>query len=121
MAKNILGTDLEDCCLELATGFFRDGSCDTCDEDLGMHTVCAQMTKEFLAFSKKSGNDLSTPREEFDFPGLKPGDRWCICLPRWIEALEAGVAPKILPRSTHESALKYVPLEVLEKHTLMDG
>lgn len=121
MAKNILGTDLEDCCLELATGFFRDGSCDTCDEDLGMHTVCAVMTEEFLVFSKKHGNDLSTPVEDFDFPGLKPGDRWCLCLPRWIEALEAGVAPKIFPRSTHESALKHVPLEVLEKHTVMDS
>jgi uncharacterized protein len=121
MAKNILGTDLEDCCLDLATGFFRDGSCDTCDEDLGMHTVCAEMTEEFLVFSKKSGNDLSTPREDYDFPGLKPGDRWCICLPRWIEALEAGVAPNILPRSTHESALEYVALEVLEKHAIKDG
>lgn len=121
MAKNILGTDLEDCCLDPATGFFRDGSCDTCDEDLGMHSVCAEMTEEFLSFSKKSGNDLSTPREEFDFPGLKPGDRWCICLPRWIEALEAGVAPKILPRSTHQSALNHVPLEVLEKYAIIDA
>ncbi len=120
MAKNTLGTDLEDCCLDPATGFFRDGSCDTCDEDLGMHTVCAEMTEEFLAFSKKTGNDLSTPREEFDFPGLKAGDRWCICLPRWIEALEAGVAPKISLRSTHHSVLEYVPLDVLEKHALTD-
>ncbi len=120
MAKNILGTELEDCCLDPATGFFRDGRCDTCEQDLGMHTVCAEMTTEFLAFSKKRGNDLSTPREEIDFPGLKPGDRWCICMARWIEALEAGVAPKILPRSTHESVLEYVPIEVLEKHTLTD-
>lgn len=120
MAKNILGTDLEDCCLDPVTGFFRDGSCDTCDEDMGMHTVCAEMTEDFLAFSKNKGNDLSTPREEFDFPGLKHGDRWCICLPRWIEALEAGVAPKILLRSTHRSVLEHVPLEVLEKHALTD-
>ena len=120
MAKNILGTDLQDCCLDPVTGFFRDGSCDTCDEDLGMHTVCAQMTDEFLIFSKEKGNDLSTPREEFDFPGLKSGDRWCLCLPRWLEALEAGVAPKILPRSTHESALNHVPLEVLEKYAIID-
>lgn len=121
MAKNILGTDLEDCCLELATGFFRDGSCDTCDEDLGMHTVCAEMTQDFLVFSKKQGNDLSTPREEYDFPGLKPGDRWCVCLPRWIEAYEAGAAPKILLRSTHSSVLEHVPIEVLERYALLDG
>jgi hypothetical protein len=121
MVKNILGTKLEDCCLELSTGYFRDGSCNTCEEDLGIHTVCAEMTKDFLAFSKKSGNDLSTPMEEFGFPGLKPKDRWCICLPRWIEALEAGVAPRILPRSTHESVLEHIPLEVLEKYAITDS
>lgn len=120
MDKNVLGTELESCCDELETGFFRNGKCETCENDHGMHTVCAEMTDEFLTFSKKSGNDLSTPREEYDFPGLKPGDRWCICLPRWIEALEAGVAPKILLRSTHHSVLEHVQLEVLEKYTIRD-
>lgn len=120
MLKNVLGTMLEPCCDELETGFFRNGKCETCDEDYGMHTVCAEMTDEFLAFSKKSGNDLSTPREEFDFPGLKAGDKWCICLPRWIEALEKGMAPKILLRSTEESVLQHVSLEVLEKYAIRD-
>ena len=120
MLKNVLGTMLESCCDELDTGFFRNGRCETCDEDYGMHTVCAEMTVEFLAFSKKSGNDLSTPREDFDFPGLNAGDKWCICLPRWIEALEEGIAPKIQLRSTEESALQHVPLEVLEKYAIRD-
>lgn len=120
MTRNVLGTELESCCDELETGFFRNGKCETCENDHGMHTICAVMTKEFLDFSKKSGNDLSTPRKEFDFPGLKPGDRWCICLPRWIEALEAGIAPKILLRSTHHSVLELVPLEVLERHAIKD-
>ncbi len=120
MDKNILGTELESCCDELETGFFRNGKCETCEQDQGMHTVCAEMTDEFLEFSKKKGNDLSTAREEFNFPGLSSGDRWCICLPRWIEALEAGKAPKILPRATHSSVLEYVPLEVLEKYILTD-
>ena len=120
MTKNVLGTELESCCDELNTGFFRNGKCETCDQDVGLHTVCAQMTAAFLEFSIKQGNDLSTPREEFEFPGLKPGDKWCVCLSRWIEALEAGVAPKILLRSTHHSVLEQVPIEVLEKHTLTD-
>ena len=120
MIKNVLGTELESCCDELETGFFRNGKCEACENDHGMHTICAVMTKEFLVFSKQHGNDLSTPRKEFNFPGLRPGDRWCICLPRWIEALEAGIAPKILLRSSHHSVLEFVPLEVLEKHTIID-
>ena len=83
------------------TGFFRTGTCNTCGDDVGMHTVCAEVTEEFLTFSKTAGNDLSTPHPEYSFPGLKPGDRWCICLPRWIEALEAGKAPKIVLEATH--------------------
>ena len=111
---------LESCCDELDTGYFRNGKCETCDNDVGMHTVCAEMTVEFLQFSKKKGNDLSTPVEAYDFPGLKTGDRWCICLARWIEALEGGVAPKILLRSTDSSVLEHVPLEVLEKYAIRD-
>ncbi len=120
MIKNVLGTTLEPCCDELETGFFRNGKCETCDADYGMHTVCAEMTDDFLEFSKNSGNDLSTPKEEVDFPGLRSGDRWCICLPRWIEALEAGMAPRILLRSTEASVLEHVPLEVLEKYAITD-
>ncbi len=121
MEKNILGTALEDCSLDPKTGFFRNGRCDTCAEDIGLHTVCAEMTEEFLQFSKDKGNDLITPRDEADFPGLKAGDRWCICLGRWAEALEAGVAPNLCPRATHESVLEHVPIEVLEKHTIKDA
>ncbi len=118
MTQNVLDTELESCCDELNTGFFRNGKCETCAQDTGMHTVCALMTREFLEFSIEKGNDLCTPRAEFDFPGLRPGDKWCICLPRWIEALEAGVAPRIVLRATHHSVLQYVPLEVLEKYAL---
>ncbi len=121
MTKNVLGTELEDCCLELATGFFRDGRCETCEHDIGLHTVCAEMTDEFLTFSKEKGNDLTTPNPDFGFPGLKAGDRWCICLARWIEAHESGIAPKILLRSTHYSVTENVPLEILERYALLDG
>ena len=121
MAKNVLNTNLQDCCLENRTGFFRNGNCDTCSEDFGLHTVCAVMSDEFLEFTKSRGNDLTTPAEDMDFPGLKAGDKWCICLGRWIEALEAGVAPKILLRSTHESVLQHVELEVLQTHAYMDA
>ncbi len=118
---NVLKTPLHDCCMENRTGFFRDGNCIGCDEDLGQHTVCAVMTQEFLEFSKKQGNDLMTPNEDYDFPGLKPGDKWCICLGRWIEALEAGIAPKIYLRSTHESVLQHVELEVLQMFAIADS
>ncbi len=121
MQKNILNTLLEDCCLDPMTGFFRNGRCETCDEDVGEHTVCVQLTEDFLLFSKEKGNDLITPREEFGFPGLKQGDRWCVCLGRWIEALEAGVAPPLYPRATHESVLDQLPIEVLEKYFIRDA
>ncbi|MCH2203331.1 MAG: DUF2237 domain-containing protein [Fuerstiella sp.] len=113
MAKNVLGGDLIVCSSDPMTGFFRTGTCDTCGDDEGMHTVCAVMTAEFLKFSKSAGNDLSTPRPEFEFPGLEPGDRWCLCLPRWIEALEAGAAPQIVLQATHMSAIEFLSMETL--------
>ena len=100
------------------TGFYRDGYCRTGPGDVGLHTVCVEATVEFLIFSASCGNDLSTPAPEWDFPGLKPGDRWCLCVTRWKEALDAGVAPPVLLSSTHESALEWVDLEDLEAHAL---
>jgi uncharacterized protein (DUF2237 family) len=117
-AKNVLGRELKPCSTEPMTGFFRNGCCETSHEDMGMHTVCAVMTAEFLAFSKAVGNDLSTPRPEFGFPGLKPGDRWCLCAPRWKEALDAGAAPKVVLDSTHEETLAIVPLGVLKDYAV---
>ena len=111
---NVLGTDLEPCSIDPVTGFFRDGACNTCAEDSGSHTVCAVMTAEFLAYSKYVGNDLSTPRPMFDFPGLKPGDSWCLCASRFLQAHEEGCAPKVNLHATHRRALAIVPLEVLE-------
>ncbi len=116
--KNVLGTELKPCSTAPRTGFFRDGCCNTTDEDLGAHTVCAELTAEFLAFSKEQGNDLSTPRPEFDFPGLKPGDRWCLCAARWVEALEAGKAPRVVLESTHERTLEFVSLAALQQHAI---
>jgi hypothetical protein len=113
MAKNVFGGDLVVCSADPLTGFFRNGKCDTCGDDTGMHTVCAEMTKEFLQFSRRVGNDLSTPVPEWRFPGLKPGDRWCLCLPRWLQALEAGVAPRLYLKATHMSAIEHIPMEVL--------
>ena len=107
-AKNVLGTPLQMCCMDPLTGFYRDGHCKTGPTDYGTHVVCARMTEDFLAFTKARGNDLSTPRPEYRFPGLKPGDHWCLCALRWKEALEAGVAPPVVLESTHEKALKYV-------------
>ena len=115
-AKNVLGGELLPCSLNPVTGFFRNGCCETAAEDTGMHTVCAVMTADFLAFSAAQGNDLSTPRPEFAFPGLKPGDRWCLCAPRWKEALDAGMAPPVVLDSTHEETLAIVPLGVLKDH-----
>ncbi|TVR89439.1 MAG: DUF2237 domain-containing protein [Saprospirales bacterium] len=112
-SKNIFGTELEICGEDPVTGFFRNGCCDTDERDYGQHTVCAVMTDEFLAFSKRTGNDLTTPRPEWDFPGLKAGDRWCVCLSRWMQALDAGVAPKIIPEACHESVLEKVDLKTL--------
>jgi uncharacterized protein (DUF2237 family) len=100
------------------TGFFRSGCCETDARDLGAHVVCVQVTGEFLAFSKLRGNDLSTPVPEFGFPGLEPGDRWCVCAARWREALEAGMAPRVVLAATHERALDYVSLEDLKRHAL---
>ena len=112
---NVLGEALRPCSLDPVTGFFRNGCCDTCDEDRGSHTVCAIMTAEFLAFSKASGNDLSTPRPEFGFDGLKPGDQWCLCAARFLEACEAGHAPRVHLASTHRRALEIVPMEALRE------
>ncbi len=115
---NVLGGELEPCSLRPRTGFFRNGCCDTATEDLGMHVVCAVMTEEFLEFSRSRGNDLSTPRPDLGFPGLRPGDRWCVCAGRWKEALEAGVAPRVLLEATHVNALDIVSLDELRRHAL---
>ena len=117
-ARNVLGTELENCCTSPMTGFYRDGICNTGGGDFGAHVVCAQVTQEFLAFSKSRGNDLSTAVPAFDFPGLKPGDRWCLCASRWKEALDAGVAPPVILSATHASALEYVSLHELKQHAL---
>lgn len=117
-AKNVLGGVLVPCSLDPLTGFFRDGCCNTGADDYGSHTVCAQMTEAFLAFSRSRGNDLTTPNPEFRFPGLKPGDRWCVCAARWREAAEAGVAPPVILESTHERALQVIALADLEYHAL---
>jgi uncharacterized protein (DUF2237 family) len=113
---NALGGTLRPCSSDPLTGYFRDGHCNTCATDAGSHTVCAVMTAEFLAFSKYVGNDLSTPRPEFAFPGLKPGDRWCLCAGRFLQAAEEGVAPKVNLAATHRRALEIVPLAVLTEH-----
>ena len=118
MAKNVLGTELECCCMDPVTGFFRNGKCDTNGDDHGMHTICAGMTDEFLAFSRAAGNDLSTPYPQFDFPGLKEGDHWCLCLSRWVEAHAAGKAPRVVLEATHASALEFIDLEELKKFAL---
>lgn len=114
--RNVLGGVLEPCSTDPMTGFFRDGCCRTGRGDVGVHVVCAQVTEEFLAYSKAKGNDLSTPRPEFDFPGLRPGDRWCLCASRWKDALDAGMAPPVVLESTHEAALEFLDLEDLQAH-----
>ena len=113
---NVLGSALTPCSTDPVTGFFRNGSCDTCAEDTGSHTVCAIMTAEFLAFSQAAGNDLSTPRPEFDFPGLAPGDRWCLCASRWEEARVAGFAPLVDLQATHQATLDVTLLGHLQAH-----
>jgi hypothetical protein len=110
---NVVGGTLLPCSTEPLTGFFRDGECATCEEDEGSHTVCAVMTDEFLEFSLQAGNDLTTPRPDWGFPGLVAGDRWCVCAPRWLEAHRAGVAPPVVLGATHERALGVVPIELL--------
>ena len=116
--RNVLGEPLEPCSMEPRTGFTRSGSCETGAEDLGSHTLCARVTAEFLAFSKARGNDLTTPVPEFDFPGLKPGDRWCLCAARWQEALDAGCAPRVALRATHVGALELCALADLKRHAV---
>jgi len=117
-SRNVLGERLESCSIKPMTGFYRNGCCDTGREDMGSHTVCVVMTAEFLLFSKACGNDLSTPVPEFGFAGLKPGDRWCLCAPRWQEALDAGKAPRVVLRATHEGALEYCALADLKKYAM---
>jgi uncharacterized protein (DUF2237 family) len=116
--KNVLGEVLQPCSVSPRTGFFRDGCCNTNADDVGMHVVCTQVTSAFLAFSRKQGNDLSTPVPEHGFPGLKPGDRWCVCVARWREAFDAGVAPPVVMSATHEETLAVVPLDVLKRHAV---
>src|SRR5271163_3448783 len=115
-SRNVLGGLIGVCSNDPMTGFFRNGCCETSPQDLGSHTVCAVMTAEFLAFSKAQGNDLSTPRPEFGFAGLKPGDRWCLCAPRWQEAFAAGKAPKVVLEATHRGALEFCELADLKRH-----
>ena len=116
MERNVLGTRLLPCSYDPVTGFLRDGCCNTDASDEGAHVICARMTADFLAFSRERGNDLSTPRPEFRFAGLKPGDRWCLCAERWVEALQAGMAPPVVLECTHARALAFVPLATLEQH-----
>ncbi|MDB4756572.1 DUF2237 domain-containing protein [Mariniblastus sp.] len=120
MAKNVMGTELEVCSLSPRTGFYRDGCCHTGQQDVGLHLVCIESTADFLEFSKSVGNDLSTPNEMYDFPGLVEGDRWCLCALRWKEALQAGKAPKVNLKATHISILEFVDLEDLQRHALND-
>jgi uncharacterized protein (DUF2237 family) len=115
-ARNVLGEPLESCSRDPLTGYYRDGCCNTGPEDRGSHTVCALLTNEFLAFSKASGNDLSTPMPQYGFPGLKAGDRWCLCAPRWQEAFLAGAAPRVALKATHEGALAHCALADLKAH-----
>jgi uncharacterized protein len=119
-ANNVLGTSLKSCCFDPKTGFYRDGYCHTTKSDFGTHIICAIMTDEFLKFSKEQGNDLITPYPGADFPGLKAGDKWCLCMNRWLEALDQDVAPKIDLEATHEKALEYVSLDVLRRYSLKD-
>ena len=118
MARNVLGTELEPCGFDPLTGFMRDGCCDSHSDDIGVHLVCARMTDEFLAFSVARGNDLVTPVPEYGFPGLKAGDRWCLCAPRWQEAFEAGAAPRVHLEATHVGAVEWCSLDDLKAHSV---
>lgn len=115
---NVLGGRLQSCCTDPVTGFYRDGLCRTGPDDSGRHVICAEMTEEFLRFTFSRGNDLMTPRPEYGFPGLRPGDRWCLCAVRWREALEAGKAPPVVLEATHEKALEYVTIEDLKANAI---
>ena len=117
-SRNVFGDPLQTCSSAPKTGFFRNGCCDTGPEDIGSHTVCVEVTEEFLQFSKLRGNDLSTPQPDFGFPGLKAGDRWCLCAPRWQEAFEENRAPRVVLRATHEGALEYCSLGDLKRHAV---
>ena len=119
--RNVLGGDLDVCGMVPRTGFFRNGCCETGPDDVGRHVVCAVVTAEFLAFSASRGNDLITARPEYDFPGLQPGDRWCLCAARWREAMDAGVAPPVVLRATHAAALRVVALDDLLRHAVPEG
>ena len=116
--RNVLGQPLKSCCTQPMTGFYRTGSCETGPQDFGLHVVCAEVTADFLEFSRAAGNDLSTPRPDLGFPGLKPGDRWCLCAARWREAMEAGVAPPVVLAATHERALAVVGFDDLKRYAL---
>ncbi|MEE2960644.1 MAG: DUF2237 domain-containing protein [Myxococcota bacterium] len=116
MQKNILGQPLDTCSHDPITGFYRDGCCRSGEDDRGQHSVCVKVTGKFLQFSSTKGNDLSTPRPEFNFPGLTPGDCWCLCLARWVEAYQADCAPEVILEATHESALQAIPLEIWLSH-----
>ena len=116
MEKNVFGEPLQTCCSNPMTGYFRDGLCRTISEDRGTHTVCAIMTNDFLAFSALKGNDLATPMPYYEFPGLKEGDKWCLCVSRWIEAEKEGKAPKVILEATHEKTLEYTTIDTLIKH-----
>jgi uncharacterized protein len=118
MARNVLGGQLAECSQDPLTGFFRNGCCETGPDDTGLHLVCARVTAEFLAYSVSRGNDLVTPRHDWGFPGLKPGDRWCLCVERWREAHTAGVAPPVELAATHMSVLEFVDLEVLQSYAI---
>lgn len=118
MAKNVLGEELEPCGMDPLTGFYRNGCCETGAEDTGVHTVCAEVTAEFLEYSRDRGNDLITPRPEFGFAGLKPGDRWCVCASRWAEARDAGVAPPVVLGATHARSLEWASLDELRANPL---
>ncbi|MBN8429780.1 DUF2237 domain-containing protein [Microbulbifer salipaludis] len=117
-SKNVFGEALIPCSRDPLTGFFRDGCCNTNDQDMGSHTVCVEVTKDFLRFSRERGNDLSTPVEEFGFPGLNPGDRWCLCAARWLEAQQADMAPRVYLQRTHQRALEIVPLALLRQYAV---
>ncbi len=117
-AKNVLGEPLQPCCFDPLTGFFRDGSCRTSEQDHGTHVVCAKVDETFLDFTRARGNDLSTPRPMHQFPGLKPGYKWCLCALRWKEAYEAGKAPPLVLESTHEKALEFIPLDILQQYAV---
>ncbi len=121
MSTNVLGQALHSCCSDPATGFYRDGFCRTEAADVGQHTVCAVMTQEFLDYSRAQGNDLSTPVPAFGFPGLKPGDRWCVCARRWAQALEASVAPPVVLQATNRQALEVVPFDDLFVHAVVEA